>query len=551
MSEEELALLSFHFACFAAEQQETLRTNGELDTLRGYQARKEAALASLDEPNGSNNRRESKSLKESRLERAQSLEREKDKVDRHETQIDVFTKHALRMFAQAFRLSDKYDDSITRMCSIWLAHADSKNAVTVNEANRAQGIAKAFASSIESIPSHKFIFLGPQLAARLYRSGRQTNFNLQLNGLLLRLSKDHPYHILYQIIPLASGINVPSGAASSTSAARGRKSAAATPDFEGRGPAAAELLHLLEADQVHTMARTASKHMKIYAEAATPWCLHPPPKETSKSMNIPTQTPIVRLPHDLQIPIPTVIPPVRPNSDYSNVPRLKRYSTAYSVLGGLHRPKKMKCYDTNGSQYYQLFKGDDEIRQDAIMEQVFGMTNTILQRDRQTKARKLKFRTYVVIPLAQKTGILEFVGEGTSIGDWLKPAHERYRKQGDLSSSTIRDTIRALQDREWNDPKIVTRWQELIPRFPPVMRHLFREKQTEPMGWFAMRLNYVRSVAVTSIVGHILGIGDRHLSNIMIDTSNGEVIHIDFGIVFEEVSPHFPWRIFCYFKIKI
>ena len=68
------------------------------------------------------------------------------------------------------------------------------------------------------------------------------------------------------------------------------------------------------------------------------------------------------------------------------------------------------------------------------------------------------------------------------------------------------------------------------------MRHYFTEKHREPMAWLSMRLNYTRSVAVTSIVGHILGIGDRHCSNILIDKLTGELVHIDFGIVFEDVS---------------
>jgi phosphatidylinositol kinase/protein kinase (PI-3 family) len=55
------------------------------------------------------------------------------------------------------------------------------------------------------------------------------------------------------------------------------------------------------------------------------------------------------------------------------------------------------------------------------------------------------------------------------------------------------------------------------------------------MSWFAMRLNYTRSVATTSIVGHILGLGDRHTSNILIESSTGEVVHIDLGIAFEQV----------------
>jgi ataxia telangiectasia mutated family protein len=39
---------------------------------------------------------------------------------------------------------------------------------------------------------------------------------------------------------------------------------------------------------------------------------------------------------------------------------------------------------------------------------------------------------------------------------------------------------------------------------------------------------------VSSIVGHVLGIGDRHCSNILVQQKTGEIVHIDFGIVFEQ-----------------
>ena len=59
------------------------------------------------------------------------------------------------------------------------------------------------------------------------------------------------------------------------------------------------------------------------------------------------------------------------------------------------------------------------------------------------------------------------------------------------------------------------------------------------MSWFSMRLNYSRSVATTSIIGHILGLGDRHTSNLLIDTSTGEIVPIDLGISFEQVRCRF------------
>ena len=48
------------------------------------------------------------------------------------------------------------------------------------------------------------------------------------------------------------------------------------------------------------------------------------------------------------------------------------------------------------------------------------------------------------------------------------------------------------------------------------------------------KMLYTRSCAVNSVVGHLLGIGDRHTHNILIHQNSGEVVHIDFGIVFEQ-----------------
>lgn len=70
----------------------------------------------------------------------------------------------------------------------------------------------------------------------------------------------------------------------------------------------------------------------------------------------------------------------------------------------------------------------------------------------------------------------------------------------------------------------------------PVMRFKFLEAHKQPFQWFEMRLNYTRSVAVVSIVGYILGIGDRHLSNLLLDTVRGDLVPIDFGYAFDGVS---------------
>merc|ERR1712061_392144 len=51
--------------------------------------------------------------------------------------------------------------------------------------------------------------------------------------------------------------------------------------------------------------------------------------------------------------------------------------------------------------------------------------------------------------------------------------------------------------------------------------------------WLSRRTTYCRSLAVMSMVGYILGLGDRHPSNLMIERNTGQLIHIDFGDCFE------------------
>jgi serine-protein kinase ATM len=115
----------------------------------------------------------------------------------------------------------------------------------------------------------------------------------------------------------------------------------------------------------------------------------------------------------------------------------------------------------------------------------------------------------------------------------------RYNKD-DISPQEFATKMTNMRNDNKGSPiltsKLTTLFLSLRERHKPVMRHFFTEKHKMPMSWFAMRLNYTRSVAITSIVGHILGLGDRHISNILIDSSTGEVVHIDLGIAFEQVG---------------
>lgn len=53
-------------------------------------------------------------------------------------------------------------------------------------------------------------------------------------------------------------------------------------------------------------------------------------------------------------------------------------------------------------------------------------------------------------------------------------------------------------------------------------------------SWWQATKNYSYSVAVMSIIGYIIGLGDRHLDNVLVDLNTGEVVHIDYNVCFEK-----------------
>ena len=188
----------------------------------------------------------------------------------------------------------------------------------------------------------------------------------------------------------------------------------------------------------------------------------------------------------------------------------------------------------------QLVKGRDDLRGDALMQQAFGMLNVLLSKDAATQKRALRMRTYRVVPLSPTAGILQWVDETIPLSSYLisgtNCAHERYRPH-DMKHPNAREAMRKAHEqasKPGGSPNVRAEvYKEVTDKLRPVFHHFFLERWHAPAAWFARRLAYSSSLAAGAMIGFILGLGDRHSSNILIDTQSAELVHIDLGIAFD------------------
>lgn len=155
--------------------------------------------------------------------------------------------------------------------------------------------------------------------------------------------------------------------------------------------------------------------------------------------------------------LPTLTLLVRPSGNYDNVVGIKAYQETCEFVGGVNAPKKVICVGTDGIQRRQLVKGKDDLRQDAVMQQVFTVINTLLRTCKETKRRNLRIRTYKVVPLTQRSGVLEWCDNTVPITATLLGSpngiHRRYYPR-DLTAEAARNKMKDVA-QESNEASIL------------------------------------------------------------------------------------------------
>ncbi|PCH36202.1 atypical/PIKK/FRAP protein kinase [Wolfiporia cocos MD-104 SS10] len=241
---------------------------------------------------------------------------------------------------------------------------------------------------------------------------------------------------------------------------------------------------------------------------------------------------------DLELAVPGSYHAGRP------VVTIVSFATKLSVIQSKQRPRRLSLKGSDGRTYQYVLKGHEDLRQDERVMQLFSLVNNLLSVDTDCFKRRLHIQRFPVIPLAPNAGLLGWVQDSDTLHVLVRDYREsrkillniEYRLM--LQMAPDYENLILLQKIEVFEYALEnTTGQDLY--------RVLWLKSANSEHWLERRATYTRSLAVNSMVGHILGLGDRHPSNLMLERSTGKMVHIDFGDCFE-VAMHrekFPEKI--------
>ena len=333
-----IATVYHQCAVFADRQYHTILRSPDAIKWKLYAERKEKEIQHRKEqmsrtPSGSRTFHE---LRHDQEKAERLLREDTQRYRKHSESLTTFLQQAIDMYSRCLQASDDFDnDGHIRLVSLWFANFNDND------------LQDTVRSSIDRIPSRKFVFLAHQLSARLAKPANDqvTGSQETLQNLILRMCREHPFHSLYQVYCLR-----PSSLGNRRSSAR-----LELPLSQGeRAAAAADIFDRLRAD---SSSNQQIIDVEQVCDAYLQWAKRPIKGSVDKARSGPYEIPsdmhLLKL-NDIRVPVLTVTTPVDPTLQYQNCIWISHYERTFDTAGGVNIPKICYCRGSDGVKYKQL-----------------------------------------------------------------------------------------------------------------------------------------------------------------------------------------------------
>ncbi|XP_059489903.1 serine/threonine-protein kinase ATR isoform X2 [Neocloeon triangulifer] len=439
----------------------------------------------------------------------------------------VCLKEIVKCYTFALMNGVKYlYESLPRVITIW---ADSLNDLqdlsTEKNDNERKMVTSAFNFFDEhmkdlrkNLPPYAFYACFNNLSARLCSSYRRVYTFIQ--EIFVDLLQAHPYQTLWKLVPMIKVSHV----------IRVNRVQEVLIKFGAKN---GDMNRLMEAYVVFNSFLYDLGHFQIKTQSSKVLMTNIAPKlveffKRSQGSRILMPT------EDL---ISVVLPDDSVNFKTHNAfPREPVYITRVmepvQVFASLQKPKKFSLLGSDDKEYSWLVKNKDDLRIDSTVMHFMQALNALLDQNTECKERRLSCKTYSVVPLGEDCGLIEFIPNLITMRQVIM---DLYKGKGEKN-----ETKEEIKKGDNIETKCRIFEKCLIPAHPSVLSDWFNWKFPDHSAWNEARKKFIYSTAVMSVVGYILGLGDRHGGNIMLNNLTGESIHVDYNCLFNK-GETLPW----------
>lgn len=304
-------------------------------------------------------------------------------------------------------------------------------------------------------------------------------------------------------------------------------------------------------------------------------------KRSNCTLKMEDISPVLARLKNTSISMPGIDTDLTPPSD-TRLVFIKSVDPIVHILPTKTKPKKLAFHGSDGKRYTYLFKGLEDLHLDERIMQFLTIANSMMSKSTGSNGHRTVYRArhYSVIPLGSRSGLISWVDGVTPIFALYKKWQQREvghpKKTLDASAKKVVSAKTAvattttmthvaapvvapatrpsemfqnkllpllaehklkLSDprKDWPLSVLKRVLAELTAETP---RDLLSKElwcySTNAADWRQTVRNYAQSIAVMSVIGYVIGLGDRHLDNIMIDLSSGDIVHIDYNVCFEK-----------------
>ncbi|KAH9508229.1 hypothetical protein Btru_050515 [Bulinus truncatus] len=230
------------------------------------------------------------------------------------------------------------------------------------------------------------------------------------------------------------------------------------------------------------------------------------------------------------------------------------------VMASLRRPKRILIRGNDEQDYPYLVKSGEDLRLDQRIEMLFFMMNKVMNSDWACRQRKLQLKTYQVISMTPRVGLIEWMRNTCPLKNFLYDALTEEEKKfldsergpSKLHNRWICKLVNKADYGRWQKifDEVYLKYSltETVKEFRlkegtvpwDLSRRAIYKMSSSPEAFHVLKSAMMRSHAVICICHYLLGIGDRHLSNFMVDLKTGQLIGIDFGHAFGSATQFLP-----------